>query len=509
MALEIRTSTKILFSIIVTLIFLLFFEIGARVFEYVYPDEIDIGIEVAEKKPGSFRIFLYGGSTVWGAPESRFGFVKQLAFWLDETHRAKPLEIINFAVKGEDSTFVRAMIDRTMRYDPDLLIVLSGHNEFLMDSLPEKGWREKVIYSFALTRVLFKFKEGISDNKNSLKIAFDLTSHTRRGIDRESEDFRSRVRNYQKNIKAIARTAGANGVPLFFLTAPNNMADWPPVYKELEGYGPDYEAGISEAMDFLTRGRLTEASEKVALLEGSFPNDAMLFFLKGRLKQARGDYAGASLLFKRAKEMDPIPWRVLSLFNETVREAARGEKGVYLLDVFRLFEENSDNGLIGFDLVADNCHPTPVGNALIAGGIFSLMKEHSLFVERSMPRLSAGESLKYFFKRTFKGSMRSGVEYDYILSNAKYTMKSPFYNFAASKMYLDRALALDRSDWVVWANLATISFFEGETARGIEELEKAASLKGRPINAGDRANTPHLLDALKLRNITAGPESGN
>ena len=506
MASEIKISRKISFSIFILVIFFFVLEEGARLFDRVYPDEIDLGIEVSKKKPGSFRIFLYGGSTVAGEPEIRFGFVKQLTFWLNETHQGKPFELINFAVSGKDSTFVRKMVDRTTRYEPDLIIVMSAHNEFLLDSLGQKGWRENTISSFAFTRLLYRVKEKIFGDGSRAKTIVKLSSGKHRAIDRESELFTSRVKNYQKNIKAIVRTAGKSDIPLLFLTAPYNMADWPPVYKELEGYNPDYKARISEAVGLIDKGRLGAAKMKVALMEKGYPNDAMSFFLKARLKRAGGDYNEARELFKKAKDLDPIPWRSLSLFNDTLREVAAREDGVYLLDVMRLFEENSYNGLVGFNLIADNCHPTPVGNALISAGIFRLMKKHALFAERPMPEISAADRWKYFLSKVMDDGERDEVEYGYLLSNAKYTMKSPFYNFAASRMYLKRALALNPSDWRVWANLATISLFEGKVLLGKKELRKAASLRGAPIDVGDRFNIPHLFEALKLRGLA--PQSG-
>ena len=137
------------------------------------------------------------------------------------------------------------------------------------------------------------------------------------------------------------------------------------------------------------------------------------------------------------------------------------------------------------------------------------MQEQSLFVDYPMPRISAGGRWRYFLKRAITGRERFKLEYDYIIRNAKFSLKTPFYNFAASKMYLDQALALNPSDWTVWANLATISLFEGDETRGIMELKRAASLKGRPLDVGDRGNTPHLLDAIKLRGISPSSLSGS
>ena len=63
-------------------------------------------------------------------------------------------------------------------------------------------------------------------------------------------------------------------------------------------------------------------------------------------------------------------------------------------------------------------------------------------------------------------------------------------------MYLERAAARDSSNWIVWANLATISFLEDRLAQGQEELLTALSLRNGQIDPKDRANTPYLDEAL-------------
>ena len=85
----------------------------------------------------------------------------------------------------------------------------------------------------------------------------------------------------------------------------------------------------------------------------------------------------------------------------------------------------------------------------------------------------------------------------YLLSNAKYSMKTPFYNFKASRMYLDKALAMESSNWEVWVNLATLSFFENRIEEGRQQLRRAIQLRGAPIDPIDCRSAPYLKEALE------------
>ena len=86
---------------------------------------------------------------------------------------------------------------------------------------------------------------------------------------------------------------------------------------------------------------------------------------------------------------------------------------------------------------------------------------------------------------------------EYLLRCAWGSMKTPFLNMTAARMYLERAMALDAADWEVWANLAAVSLFEGRVEDGRRELEKAVALRGQPIDSTDRSRVPCLHEALE------------
>ena len=196
-----------------------------------------------------------------------------------------------------------------------------------------------------------------------------------------------------------------------------------------------------------------------------------------------------------------MPLRALSEFNQTIRSLAKVE-GLYLIDVDSVFTRHAADGLVGFSLIGDNAHPTPLGNAIIAREIVRTMNAHHLFVEQDLGHWNLTDQLDYFLTQSIGPENRRALEKEYLIRYAKYSMKVPHYNFTASRMYLEQAVALDSSDWTIWANLATLSLWEDRIEQGRKELRKAIKLRGRWIDPEEREHTPHLKEAIEHTGLT-------
>jgi len=170
---------------------------------------------------------------------------------------------------------------------------------------------------------------------------------------------------------------------------------------------------------------------------------------------------------------------------------------VRVVDVERLFARHAPDGLVGFDLVCDNCHPTPFGNALIARAIAGVMAREGWLLS---PGAAAGDAQRWIERaeRRIGGpEARGRARVRWLLSNAIYAMKTPFYNFAAARDYLEKGRAAAPGDWRIYANLGVLWLLEGDAARGQRELSRATRLKGSALDPEDRRFVPYLAEALK------------
>lgn len=499
---DLSTSLKLLLSAITTVVFLAVLESAARLVEFIDPGVSAVELQSSGDAADVFRVFVYGGSTVAGFPVEQFGFVSQLEFWLRELQPTKSLEIYNLGAPAEPSAYVRLMVERTIYEDPDLLIVLSGHNEFLPSEVENR--QRTILHHLALFRVGIRVRDKVRAMYFPQRPRIEYAPSQLEPYLRGSDAFQKEVDRYVDNMRHITRIALEHDVPLFLVTPPANLADWPPVYKELalgSHFNSVYESRIVEAALLVDNGSVDKAIESIEEFLSTYPDDAMLLYLLARSNVALGNHELAKSLFDKARDLDPIPWRVLPEFIQTLRDLSEAD-GVYLIDAAGTFRQQAPDGLVGFSLVADTCHPTPFGNALIAREIVNAMESNDLFVERDLSPRSLDDQLEAFLSGSFSAEERLELEYRFLLRMAMITMKTPFFNFSASEMYLQQALVLDANDWRIWANLATLSLLEDRIEEGRNELRTAISLRGSLLDPDDRGNMPYLTDALQRSGIT-------
>ena len=484
-------------SAIITIVFYTALESAARLVEFIDPNVSSVELQSSGDADDVFRVFVYGGSTVAGFPVEQFGFVSQFEFWLRALHPTKPLEIYNLGAEGEPSAFVRLMVERTVYDDPDLLIVLSGHNEFLPSAIENQ--QRNILHHLALFRVGIRLRNKVEAKYFPHRPRTPFAPSQLEPFLRGSDAFQKEVERYTENLRRITHIALKHDVPLFLVTPPANLADWPPAYKGLTlgtYYDSEYESHIAETIHLVRNNPIEDAIDRIEALLSTYPEDAMLLYLLGRSNVALGNHQRAEVLFDKARDLDPMHWRVLPEFIETLKELSEAD-GVFLIDVARRFQQESPNGLVGFQLVADHCHPTPLGNALIARELIAAMMTNGLFAEKDIGLWSLDDQLETFLATSFDPRDRLELQEEFLLEMAKVTMKAPFLNFSASQMYLRQALNLNASDWRVWGNLATVSLLEDHREEGRRELGRAIRLRGKLLDPEDRGNLPYLKEALQ------------
>ena len=116
----------------------------------------------AEKPRNGFRIFCFGGSTVHGHPyQSDTAFPKWLEIELAATDPTKSYQAINCGGVSYASYRLAPIVREVLNYQPDLIVVATGENEFLEDrtyhSLKSRSafraWLEDAAYSLRIVRV--------------------------------------------------------------------------------------------------------------------------------------------------------------------------------------------------------------------------------------------------------------------------------------------------------------------------------------------------------------------
>ena len=87
-----------------------------------------------EKPEDGFRVFCLGGSTVRGRPyTTESSFTRWMGLELAERSEGRTIEAINCGGLSYASYRLRPIVAEVLGYQPDLVVVATGHNEFLED----------------------------------------------------------------------------------------------------------------------------------------------------------------------------------------------------------------------------------------------------------------------------------------------------------------------------------------------------------------------------------------
>ena len=516
----------VFFSIIAVILVLVLVETAARLLEPRFaprcdaaPEEVDPVI-LEPKEPGELRIFAYGGSTVMGDrggcdpwSERLTSFMNQLRFHLEKRFPGRKITIGNFGRAGEPSSYVCAKMAATIQYEPDVLIVLTGHNEYLT-SLHES---EREAMKYMVRRRLDKLaasrliRHGLETRRSGERIPPDLRHIP--PLVNHGKALARRVDAFRENIDIITRLAAGENLPLLLCTAPSNIRDWPPLYipaaisedhvlsDNVSAFtftteDAAFEKGISELRILLADGETGRAETILDELSGDYPDNPLLDFLRGRLYLSEGSPEKAAPFLVKARDADPFPNRASTRLNMYLRAAA-ARSGVVLVDADSLFARHSGDGLPGLDLVADNCHPSPAGNSLLARELFSRILDlvRAEIIDGDGKRggaVSSGDPDAYFRHIGFDPEIK-GAHY---FCSAKYCMKTPFMNYGLARGYLEKAAELLPDSWEVYANLATVDFLENKSGEGVANLRSAIDLLGDFPDLSDRISVPYLEPAL-------------
>jgi len=484
------------------------------------------GCLAAAKEAGQTMIVFLGGSTVWGAPSQQLGFVQQFTDALKKREQAEAIAVCNVAEPGRDSSGVLIDFAETLRFHPDLVVVLTGHNEFLSRFYQPvwlrmlREWADRLAMVAMLRRVdLSRSRSSPTSSapdaelSNAAGLSYRFSTlpqeglETARvmppnllGVDREGWNYRARVRRYEANIRRIVAMADASGTSLVIGTVASNIRDWPPAYRTLspEDGGVLDAAAVDDVRYALLNANVIDAETIFEGLSDKDKKSPVGRFLRLKLNEARGAVPDLSA-FVAVKDDDPIPWRALERFNEVVRAAAEGS--ISLIDTDRLLVDHAAEGIPGTDLFADNCHPSPWANRLIAEALL-----HHVAVGLNLESSSGADEGARDRLDEFMQSVNDpiGTRLEYHLRNAKYSMKVPFYNFIASRQSLELAKTLAPNDWRVWGNLATVSLLEGKLTEGRGHLVKARAFAPAGVDFLSREHSPYLVEALQIADNAGG-----
>jgi lysophospholipase L1-like esterase len=340
------------------------------------------------KPKGTFRIFLVGESAAKGYPQPRqlasSAFLQKMLFdaWPDRT-----VEVINLGTTAVASFPVLGMMTEALEYEPDLIIVHTGHNEFFgaygVSSVSRGGASvgrlkaTRLIRSLALVQALSRWTTSPDAMKGKTLMEI-MVAESYTAPDHPIRQ--AAANNLGANISEMVKRCQQRNVPVLVCTMPSNERDLHPVGEDrFDGVTTEAQqrcsALLAQAEALLAtnpQAALTNLATAISLA----PKNAHAHFLSGQAFHALSRPNEAHQAFDAARDLDSMPWRATSLQQTAIREAA-AKSGGALCDMVAAFRAASPGGCIGWELMDDHVHPTMRGQALMAEAIVASLRRMS------------------------------------------------------------------------------------------------------------------------------------
>ncbi len=287
--------------------------------------------EMAERKPeGLLRVFIIGGSVAMPFADE---FKSRLGELLRRALPGRRVEVVGMGMGGYDSYRESLLQREALEHQPDLIVLLSGNNEYSPGPLPLGTTAYRLNRLLRRSTVYARLQDRLSPSRLEAPIRLQ-----------------DRLARFEDNIELMVRRAREKGVPMLLCTLPVNVRDVAPVYAQMS---PD--PAYLDAWLAFDAGALREARSLFGAFTQAHPRDALGYYWLAKTKDRLGERAAAKADYLRAIDLDDPGDRCSPRRNGIIREVAR-RRGVGLVDLEAVFTGLVPDGLMDRRLFKDNVH---------------------------------------------------------------------------------------------------------------------------------------------------------
>jgi tetratricopeptide (TPR) repeat protein len=415
---------KLLFKIIalcLPFLMLLAIEISLRVFQY--GDNLDLFIEAGGrpdfltlnpnaskryfidqaaptgnselfkkiKGDSTLRIFVLGESTTIGYPYFHNGsFHRWLLYRLMHEFPDKQFEVINISLTAVNSYTVLGFAKEVIKYQPDAVLIYSGHNEYYgtlgVGSTNRLGSNPSIIKlmltlrQLRIIQLLANLFEHAKNSSNQNKEYSGQTLMQRMAADQQipygSAIYKKGIDQFISNIDETLNLFNKNGIPVFISNLVSNEMDLkpfvsiPPDSIRLPRFNKDFGPGVIAFNngDWKNAARFLESANQI------YGGQALCNYYLGKLAYNQGNYGHAKEYFIRAKDLDGLRFRAPTEINDAIIKLCSKYKFAHLVDTKAAFDSSSLNHIIGNGLILEHVHPNLAGYAIISNAFYEALK---------------------------------------------------------------------------------------------------------------------------------------
>ena len=341
----------------------------------------------AQKDSNTKRVFVLGGSTVQGrpyAPETSFSTWLQLQ--LQAADASRKYEVVNCGGVSYASYRVARILDEVLGYQPDAIVLYTGHNEFLEDRSyaevrnfsPTRIWISRIGASLHTVRWL---QRALFDHQRALlPMEVDATLDHVGGLEKYHRDDEWRAgiqQHFDWTVGRMAARTQRQGVPLILCTPASDLVGTPPLKTEmlkslresdLFAFERSWQAARDPKLDPQQR---LDAAQRCLQIDD---RHAGAQFVAGRLLYEQGDRSAAKRHLTTVRDFDVCPLRATSEMIHSVRIVAE-QYQLPLVDTIDLLDRRTYDGQRIPDQIPDpesfidHVHPTIAGHQVIGAAL--------------------------------------------------------------------------------------------------------------------------------------------
>lgn len=333
-----------------------------------------------EKKPNTFRVFCLGESSMFGVPYQMTANIPGLLRrQLRNAYPEKEIEVVNWGASAINSNAILHLSKSLAQFDPDLVCVYMGHNEFYGPEGIGAGFIERLFPSLISLKYdvrdlrLVKILTNLFVSKGTTPPDANLMQQVSQGsiVPLESEDAEWVFRNYERNLGKLLEFWKEKSVPVIVSDVTSNMMFPPFIHDELP-------AGTEESIRTMyDAGRHDELIPMLESLNHQHQGNAFVQYWLGRAKLAVRRWGEARIHLAMARDYDLLKFRAPLKINLIAREISK-EKQVPFVSADSLFAVLSPNDIPGDQLFWEHLHPKVNGYYAIARLFFTAITQHRL-----------------------------------------------------------------------------------------------------------------------------------
>ena len=356
---------------------------------------------LADKAPGTFRVFVLGGSSAAGYPYYYGGSPsRMLQQRLQQTYPARRVEVINTAMAAVNSYTLLDFADEIIEQEPDAVLVYAGHNEFYgalgvgsAESLGRSRFVVRAYLRLQRWRTAQLLRKGLAwmaglfaDREAGAMPGATLMERMvgEQEIPLGSPVYRAGIEQYRLNLRELLDAYTEAGIKVFVGTVASNERDHAPFLSAPED-GVDGETWSREVATGAASVAAGQAEEALAILDPLASRDALaadVHYARGQALDQLSRYPEARDAYVSAKDRDRLRFRASEDINTVILEEA-ARPGVHVVDTREALSRASRGGIIDQGIMLEHLHPNFEGYFLIADAFYQ-----ALLLESGLPAAS-------------------------------------------------------------------------------------------------------------------------